>query len=55
VLPFESSDVRYRDFVTLVPRDKLDQVLDVVNAIAASRERLQRMRSAMESAWMRVT
>jgi hypothetical protein len=55
VLPFESSDVRYSDFVTLVPRDKLDQVLDVVNAIAASRERLQRMRSAMESAWMRVT
>ena len=54
VLPFESSGVRYSDFVTHVPRSRLHEVPDVVRSLA-SRERLQRMRSAMESAWMRVT
>jgi hypothetical protein len=55
VLPFESNGVRYSDFVTHVPRSLLHQVPDVVRSLAASRNRLQRMRSAMESSWMRVT
>lgn len=55
VLPFESSDVRYNDFVTRVPRMGLGGIRQVVNSLAASSERVQRMRSAMESAWMRIT
>jgi hypothetical protein len=55
VLPFESSSIRYSDFVMRVPRSQLHQILDVVNALIASPERVQRMRSAMESAWMGLT
>jgi hypothetical protein len=55
VLPFESSGVRYSEFVTHVPRSRLDQLLVVVDSLADTPERLQRMRSAMESMWMRIT
>lgn len=54
-MPFESNDVRYNEFVTYIPRSGLREVSQVVNSIAASKERLKRMRSAMESAWMRIT
>ena len=55
VLPFESSGLRYNDFVTHVPRSALHQLPEVVTSLADSRQRLQRMRSAMENAWMRIT
>jgi hypothetical protein len=47
--------VRYSEFVTTVPRGQLDQVRDVVDSLAASSQRLQHMKSAMESMWMRIT
>ena len=55
VLPFESSGLRYNDFVTRVPRSALHQLPEVVTSLADSRQRLKRMRSAMENAWMRIT
>ena len=55
VLPFEGGGVRYSDFVTHVPRSGVHLLAHVVKSLAAEGERVQRMRAAMQSAWMRVT